>query len=246
MAEAMVLFLRFCFQLIALPVYLLSLLGAWEPFCKKIFFPFFMEMLTAGYNKKTAEQKRELFRNLPEFANSSGELRLLEIGTGSGANFQFYPPGCQVICTDPNPNFHSSLSKSMAQNQHLQFKRVLVASAEDLSKVADSSLDVVVSTLVLCSVQSVEGVLKEVLRILKPGGAFYFLEHEAAAHSSWDYFWQQVYFPTWKLIFDGCCLTRDFRNDLERAKFSEVNLRHIRVPLHWTPIQSHIIGYAVK
>ncbi|KYO27208.1 transmembrane protease serine 12 [Alligator mississippiensis] len=109
----------------------------------------------------------------------------------------------------------------MNQNQHLQFEHFLVAPAENLNQVADGSMDVVVCTLVLCSVQNVEDVLKEVKRVLRPGGAFYFLEHVAADHSSWSYFWQQVLYPTWKLVFNGCCLTREPWKEIEKAKFSE-------------------------
>ncbi|XP_061471268.1 N6-adenosine-methyltransferase TMT1A-like [Rhineura floridana] len=246
MAKALVFFLRLCFQLLALPIYVLSLLGIWGPFCKKVFFPAFLEKFTVSYNRKTLRQKQELFGNLLAFAGLSGELRLLEIGTGTGSNFQFFPGNCKVICTDPNPHFQRSLAKSIAQNQHLRFDNFLVTPAEDLHQVADSSVDVVVSTLVLCSVRSVKGALSEVYRVLKPGGAFYFLEHVAADRSSWEYFWQQVYFPTWKLLFDGCCLTREIWTDLDKANFSDVKLQRIYVPLHWTPIQPHIIGYAVK
>ncbi|XP_039370061.1 methyltransferase-like protein 7A [Mauremys reevesii] len=246
MAKAVVLFLRVCVQLLALPLYLLSFLGIWDPFCKKIFFPFFIEKFTENYNRTVSGHKQELFCNLQEFAGPSGELTLLEIGTGTGANFQFYPPGCKITCTDTTLNFQHGLSKSMAQNQHLQFQPFLVTPGEDLNQVADSSMDAVVCTLVLCSVESIEGVLKEVLRVLRTGGAFYFLEHVAADPSSWSNFWQQVYYPTWKLVFDGCRLTRETWKNLEQATFSEIKLRHIQVPLYWTPVQSHIIGYAIK
>lgn len=47
----------------------------------------------------------------------SGELKLLEIGTRCSANFQFYPPGCRVMCTDTNPNFQQALSRSVNKNQ---------------------------------------------------------------------------------------------------------------------------------
>ncbi|KAM9265090.1 thiol S-methyltransferase TMT1A-like [Morus bassanus] len=246
MTEASILFFRACLALLAMPIYLLSFLGIWEPFCRKVFFPFFLEKLSAVHERKTKKQKQELFRNLPDFASPSGELKLLEIGTGGGANFQYYPPGCKVTCTDINPNFQRSLLKSMNKNQHVHYESFLVAAGEDLHQVPSGSVDAVICTLVLCSVQSVNGTLKEVLRVLKPGGAFYFLEHVAADHSSWKYFWQQICHPTWKLVFAGCCLTREIWKNLEQANFSELNLQHISVALPWTPIQPHIIGYAVK
>lgn len=158
--------LQRCIQLLILPVYLLSYLGLWDPLCKKIF-PYIMAKCSTQYNRKLFQQKQDLFSSLREFAGPSGELRLLEIGTGTGTNFQFYPPGCRVTCTDPNPNFERFLLKSVTESPHLQFERFVVASGEDLRPVADSSMDVVVCTLVLCSVRSIEQVLKESLRVLR-------------------------------------------------------------------------------
>ncbi|NXG47989.1 MET7A protein, partial [Psilopogon haemacephalus] len=246
MAQLSVLLLRACLALLAMPIYLLSFLGIWEPFCEKIFFPYVLENLFGAHEIKAKPHKQELFRSLPSFRGPSGELKLLEIGTGPGANFQFYPAGCKVTCTDVSPNFQQGLLRNMGKNQHLHYERFLVAAGEDLRQVPSGSLDAVVSTFVLCSVGSVEQTLREVLRVLRPGGAFYFLEHVVDDPSSWKYFWQQVCFPTWKLIFCGCCLTREIWKNLEQAKFSELQLRHISIPLPWTPIQPHILGYAVK
>uniref|UniRef100_A0A8C5U0E5 Methyltransferase like 7A n=1 Tax=Malurus cyaneus samueli TaxID=2593467 RepID=A0A8C5U0E5_9PASS len=245
-AGASVLLLRACLALLASPIYLLSFLGMWEPFCKKVFFPFILDKISIVHDKKSKKHKQELFRNLPDFRGPSGELKVLEIGTGSGSNFQFYPPGCRVTCTDINPNFQEGLSRNMKKNQHLHYERFLVAAAEDLHQVPSGSMDAVVCTLVLCSVHSVSSALREVLRVLRPGGAFYFLEHVAAEHSSWKYFWQQVCYPTWKLIFAGCCLTRELWKNLEEAKFSELKIQHISLTLPGTPIEPHIVGYGVK
>ncbi|NXR74424.1 MET7A protein, partial [Pycnonotus jocosus] len=243
---ASTLLLRACLVLLASPIYLLSFLGIWEPFCRKVVFPFLLNKIGAIHEKKSKKHKQELFRNLPDFRGPSGALRLLEIGTGHGPNFQFYPAGCKVTCTDVNPHFQESLAKNMKKNQHLQYEQFLVAAGEDLGQVPSGSVDAVVCTLVLCSVHSVSNTLREVLRVLRPGGAFYFLEHVAAERSSWTYFWQQVCYPTWKLIFAGCCLTRELWKNLEEAKFSELKIQHISIPMPCMPIEQHIVGYGVK
>uniref|UniRef100_A0A8B9CSX2 Methyltransferase type 11 domain-containing protein n=1 Tax=Anser brachyrhynchus TaxID=132585 RepID=A0A8B9CSX2_9AVES len=134
----------------------------------------------------------------------------------------------------------------LSENRHLQLERSVVASGEDLHQIPDGSMDVVVSTLVLCSVSSVRKVLAEVLRVLRRGGAFYFLEHVAADHSSWTYFWQKVFDPLWKCFGDGCSLSRETQKELEKTNFSELNLKQIYVTPYWIPSSPHIIGYAVK
>lgn len=237
--------LRLAICILTFPMYLLNFLGLWNWICKK-WFPYFMVRFTVMYNEQMMSKKRELFSNLQEFAGPSGKLSLLEVGCGSGANFKFYPPGCRVTCVDPNPNFEKFLIKSIAKNQHLQFERFVVAAGENMHQVANSSMDVVVCTLVLCSVENQEQILQEVCRVLRPGGAFYFMEHVAAERSTWNYFWQQVLDPTWNLLFDGCNLTRESWKTLERAGFSKLKLQHLQAPLSWELVRPHIFGYAVK
>ncbi|XP_069509534.1 thiol S-methyltransferase TMT1A-like isoform X2 [Ambystoma mexicanum] len=205
-----------------------------------------MQRITVNYNQKMGEKKKDLFNNMSDFAKPSGELSVLEVGCGTGANFQFYPRGCKVICVDPNPNFQQYISKSIAENEHVHFERFLVAPGEDMPQVASGSVDVVVCTIVLCSVQSVEAFLKECIRVLRPGGAFYFLEHVRDAEHSWLYFVQRILQPSWIHIGDGCQLTRETWKYLENAAFSEVKMRHIQAPLKWSPVRPHIIGFAVK
>ncbi|XP_061779528.1 thiol S-methyltransferase TMT1B-like [Nerophis lumbriciformis] len=121
----------------------------------KRLFPRLMYNRTFRYNDLMHSEKRQLFRNVNTFANSDGTLRLLEIGCGSGANFQFYPYGCTVLCADPNLHFDTYLRRSMDANKHLTYEAFLGLPAEDMREVEDASVDVVVCTLVLCSVQDV-------------------------------------------------------------------------------------------
>lgn len=237
--------LQLALRILAFPMYLLDFLGVWSWMCKK-WFPYFLVRFSVMYNRDMASKKRELFSNLQEFAGPSGKLSLLELGCGTGTNFKFYPPGCRVACIDPNPNFERFLIKSIAENRHLQFERFVVSTGEDMHQVADSSVDVVVCTLVLCSVKNQDRVLQEVCRVLRPGGAFYFMEHVAAKPSSWISFWQQVLDPVWHLLFDGCYLSRESWKALERASFSTLKLQHLEAPLPWELVRPHIYGYAVK
>ncbi|XP_029809280.1 methyltransferase-like protein 7B [Suricata suricatta] len=243
--DALVRLLQLLVLLLTLPLHLLALLGCWQPLCKS-YFPYLMAALTAKSNRKMESKKRELFGQIKKLTGGSGEVTLLELGCGTGANFQFYPAGCRVTCLDPNPNMEKLLTKSMAENRHLQYEQFVVASGEDMKQLADSSMDVVVSTLVLCSVQSPRRVLQEVQRVLRPGGVFFFWEHVAEPRGSWAFLWQRVLEPTWKHIGDGCCLTRETWKDLESVQFSELQMEQQPPPLKWLPVGPHIMGKAIK
>uniref|UniRef100_A0A8C9CYU5 Methyltransferase type 11 domain-containing protein n=1 Tax=Panthera leo TaxID=9689 RepID=A0A8C9CYU5_PANLE len=114
------------------------------------------------------------------------------------------------------PSGKLSLLESVAENRHLQFERFVVAAGENMHQVADGSMDVVVCTLVLCSVQNQEQILQEVCRVfLSPGDALDFKEHTAAKRSSWNFSSQQSFSP----------------NALEGAAFSQPTLQLPQA--HW-------------
>ncbi|ELK15249.1 Methyltransferase-like protein 7B [Pteropus alecto] len=146
-----------------------GLLGCWRPLCKS-YSPYLIAVLTAKSSYKMESKKWELFGQIEGLMGASAKVELLDLGCGTGASFQFYPAGCRITCLDPNPHFEKFLVKSMAENRHLQHEheRFVVAPGEDMTQLADGSMDVVVSTLVLCSVQSPRRVLQEVQRVLRP------------------------------------------------------------------------------
>lgn len=126
-----------------------------------------MVVFTWFYNKAMHLKKIELFGSLKEHLNDvDGDL--LEIGAGTGANFQFFPDGCSVLVLDPNEHMHTHLVHSKKYYPNIVLKECIVNSAEDMSQIKDHTVSVVVATLVLCSVESVEQVLKEIVRVLKP------------------------------------------------------------------------------
>jgi len=103
-----------------------------------------------------------------------------------------------------------------------------------MDMVADESADVVVITLVLCSVQDAEKVLQQAKRILVPGGKLFFLEHvkEFDDDQGFRKMWQEVLTKTgiWPFFFDGCELNRKSYDAINNAGFSEVMLEKKHAP----------------
>ena len=78
-----------------------------------------------------------------------------------------------------------------------------------MSQFQDNSFDVVIETLVLCSVNDVDQSLREIHRVLKPGGIFCFLDHVKAPDSTWLLRFQNVLTATVskgeKIVFEHEC-----------------------------------------
>jgi SAM-dependent methyltransferase len=116
-------------------------------------------------------------------------------------------------------------------------------SAEDLP-VEEASVDAVVSTHVRCSVTDVDQVLREIQRVLKPGGKFVFLEHVAAECGTWTRQVQDGITPAWKTLFDNCHPNRESWKALQSAGFDSIRYEHFQLQL---PIVGpHIAGTAIK
>ena len=86
----------------------------------------------------------------------------------TGANFEFYPANSQLTVVEPNAFFEPLFYQNQSKHPDIKMEKFVLASAEDMKGVEDDSVDVVVSTLVLCSVRSLEKTLQEVHRVLAP------------------------------------------------------------------------------
>jgi SAM-dependent methyltransferase len=102
-------------------------------------------------------------------AGLSGEV--LEIGAGTGATFEYFPPAAHVIAIEPDPHMRKRAEPRLRPNIELR-----PGNGESVP-VADGSMDAVVVSLVLCTVSDLRGTLAEIRRVLKPGGQLVFIEH---------------------------------------------------------------------
>jgi SAM-dependent methyltransferase len=196
-------------------------------------FAWFLERVGRRHDSHLADHKRRLFADL------AGTV--LEIGPGTGANLSFYPKGIRWIGIEPNPHMHDYLrQRAAALGIEVDLRRGIA----EQTGLASESADMVISTLVLCSVDDLPAVLGEVRRVLKPGGRFLFLEHVAAPRGTWLRRFQQCIKPAWRLLGDGCRPDRDIPAALRAAGFTHVDMDCFRIPA--PVISPHIVGTAVK
>jgi SAM-dependent methyltransferase len=191
------------------------------------------------YEPSSAERKAALFGDL--------HGNVLEIGPGAGANLRYYPPHIHWLGVEPNPYMHCYLLQSihalglLAQN----FRIDPGDRSGSRLPAADESVDAVVSTLVLCSVANPAATMQEILRVLKPGGRFAFIEHVAAEQGSRLRTWQDRLQPLWTPLADGCHPNRETWTTISHAGFAHVDIEHYH-SLGSSLAAPHIAGTAIK
>lgn len=144
----------------------------------------------------------------------SGDV--FEIGVGTGLNIPHYPSHVTRLTTaDPNAGMcglarHRIAERGMAVTHH-------IVGGENLP-LDDASFDCVVCTWTLCSIPKVEQALRELHRILRPGGTLHFVEHGIADDENVQR-WQHRLTPIQRIVSDGCHFNRDMRVIIESQDF---------------------------
>ncbi len=172
---------------------------------------------------------------------SEADGDVLEIGAGTGANLGYYRQGVRTLTlTEPEKPMTRRLEKRIAEQR--PDAKLLRAPAEDLP-FNDNSFDTVVSTLVLCTVDDQPRALREMRRVLRPGGRLLFIEHVRSEDEKVARL-QDRMFPINVRIGHGCHCNRQTLNGIREAGFevSELSRDSLKHAPPW--IRPLIVGAA--
>jgi len=188
------------------------------------------------YDRQIAKTEAAGLRAMRERLLAGAHGDVLEIGGGTGLNLPCYGPAItSLTITEPHPPMLRRLERRMAEagagqygaGQHGPAATVLRAPAEDLP-FDDDSFDVAVSTLVLCGVDDQPRALRELRRVLRPGGRLLFIEHLRSDDPGTARLQDRM---NWLNRLVVCCdCNRPTLGTIEQAGFTVADVEHTELP----------------
>jgi SAM-dependent methyltransferase len=201
--------------------------------------PFFARVWTFLSRHETEALKRLRRENL---AGLSG--RVLEVGAGTGTNFELYPGTvAEVVAVEPEQRL-AVLAQKAAETAPVP---VTVSTDTVEQFTAGEPFDAVVCSLVLCSVEEPDSVLRQLLSVLRPGGELRYLEHVASSGPRARL--QKFADATlWPRLLGNCHTHRHTEESIVDAGFQVSGARREWTMPAWVPlpVAEFAIGRAVK
>lgn len=176
------------------------------------------EIMSRGEAAGMATWRRELTQGL------SGQV--LEVGAGTGLMFPHYPEGLEVTALEPDETF-LALARPRAASARARVS--LVPGTVESLPFDAGRFDAIVIALVLCSVPSVPRALREIARVLRPGGEVRLIEHVRSPRPVAGAL-MSLFDPIWlHLNGQGCHMSRDTEASLRAAGYDLLDVQPFQV-----------------
>ncbi|GGO27547.1 methyltransferase type 11 [Microbispora rosea subsp. aerata] len=144
--------------------------------------------------------------------------RVIEVGAGNGLNFAHYPPSVTgVLAVEPEPRLRA-VARDAARRAPVPIE--VVSGLAERLPAADGEFDAAVVSFVLCSLPDPVAGLREIRRVLAPGGRLRFLEHVRAEPAGWARTQDLLDATVWPRLAGGCHTGRDSLAAVKAAGFA--------------------------
>ena len=128
--------------------------------------------------------------------------RVCDVGSGGGAYLRYCAQATHMVAIEPVTMMHGKIRAACSIDS--------LAIVTALDHIPDKgTFDWIVLGNVLCEVPNVPETLKQIHRLLKPGGYVYFSEHVACPRGTWARTWQDIINPLWRHVAGGCNCNRE-------------------------------------
>lgn len=206
---------------------------------ERLFALYYPHVCARAENAGQRETRRALL------AQATG--RTLEFGAGSGVNLTLYPDSVtELVVSEPSPYMRAHLRSALARGPlALANSRLQPWSVENLP-CAEQSFDTVVGTFVLCSVDEQALALREIARVLVPGGRYLFLEHVRAPDGTALGRVQDLIDAPHAYLAAGCHPNRDTARAIRDSPLELQQLQRGSQPRSLPSVRPTIRGVAVR
>jgi len=162
------------------------------------FVAWYYDYFMKGLEKVLTKHRHDLI------AHSRGNV--LEVGAGTGVNFDLYPEDVQVYAIEPSVPMYKRAAKKAEKYPNIQVFNIGIEAVKNHKELPDR-FDTIASMLVMCTVKDEKEAARIYKELLKPEGKLLVLEH---IHASGRLYGQLQKFvnPVWRPLADGCNLTR--------------------------------------
>ena len=192
------------------------------------------------YDRQMAKAEKAQLRDLRQGLLAAAAGDVIEIGAGTGANLPCYGPGVtSLTLTEPEPPMVRRLEQRASEQAPLA--KVLRAPAEDLP-FEDGSFDVAVSTLVLCGVSDQPRALRQLRRVLRPGGQLLFIEHVRSGDPRLAH--RQDRMNWLNQLVMSCDCNRPTLTSVQEAGFTVTDVEHLAMYTAPSFVRPLVVGRA--
>jgi ubiquinone/menaquinone biosynthesis C-methylase UbiE len=176
---------------------------------------------------------------------SQARGRTLEVGAGSGLNLPHYTDAVDtLVVTEPSPHMLRHLRSRLDSAPPPVGSWELIQAGGEALPFADASFDTVVATFVHCTIPDPARALREIARVLRPGGSYLFLEHVRASEGSVLGRVQDALEKPHRYVAAGCYPNRRTELLLADSPLQLESLEHGTMPLSSPSVRPTIIGVA--